>query len=262
MAKPAKRGRVELACTPNHLIRTPNGWREAGKLKVGDHVLEALPHHLSDFQWEALRGTMMGDSCLSPTRSGHAARFRFGHCEKQTAYADWKASLFSNLGTSRHVREDGVVSYDFQPLPELTALRREVYAEQKKVFDDDYLKRLTPLSLALWYTDDGHFAIRSKGLQRRTAGLTGRATICVEAMDAGDPGTFGGVLGRHLGHPGEADLFWRRKEGTPRFCQRRNRQAARPHRSVRAPEHGLQVASGLPGPVRRRSACSDPCVTS
>ena len=54
---------------------------------------------------------------------------------------------------------------------------------RKKVFDDDYLKRLTPLSLALWYMDDGHFAIRSKGLQRRTAGLTGRATICVEAME-------------------------------------------------------------------------------
>ena len=96
----------------NHLIRTPNGWREAGKLKVGDHVLEALPHYLSDFQWDALRGTLMGDGCLSPTRSGHAARFRFGHCEKQTAYADWKASLFSNLwiepprpgGRRRHLR--------------------------------------------------------------------------------------------------------------------------------------------------------------
>ena len=165
VAKPVKNGRAQLACTENHLIRTPSGWREAGKLKVGDHVLEALPHYLSDFQWDALRGTLMGDGSLSSTRSGHGARFRFSHCEKQTAYADWKASLFSNLESSRHVRADGVVTYDFQPLPELAALRQEVYVGGKKVFDDDYLKRLTPLSLALWYMDDGHFAIRSKGLQ-------------------------------------------------------------------------------------------------
>ena len=31
--------------------------------------------------------------------------------------------------------------------------------------------------------DDANFSIRSKGLQKRTAGLTGRATICVEAME-------------------------------------------------------------------------------
>ena len=183
VAKPGRNGRAGLGCTANHLIRTPNGWREAGELKVGDRVLEAVPHHLSDFQWEALRGTLMGDGALSSTRNGHAGRFRYSHGQKQTSYADWKASLFANLGSSRHVRADGVVTYDFAPLPELAPLRQGVYVDKKKIFDDDYLKHLSPLSLALWYMDDAHFAIRSKGLQKRTAGLTGRAEICVEAMD-------------------------------------------------------------------------------
>ena len=44
---------------------------------------------------------------------------------------------------------------------------------------------LTPLSLALWYMDDGNFDIRSKGLQKRTEGLTGRAVICVEDIEVG-----------------------------------------------------------------------------
>ena len=183
VAKPAGNGRAQLACTSNHLIRTPGGWREAGKLKVGDRVLEALPHYLSDFQWEALRGTLMGDGALSPTQSGHGARFRFGHGEKQRAYADWKESLFSNLECSKYVRDDGAAFFDFMPLPELAPLRQEVYAGGKKVFGDEYLKYLSPLSLALWYMDDGHFAIRSKGVQKRTEGKTGRATICVEAME-------------------------------------------------------------------------------
>ena len=99
VAKPAKNGRAQFACTPNHLIRTPGGWQEAGKLKVGDRVLEALPHYLSEFQWQALRGTLMGDGAVSPSRSGHGARFRYSHCAKQAAYADWKASLFANLGS-------------------------------------------------------------------------------------------------------------------------------------------------------------------
>jgi recombination protein RecA len=65
----------------------------------------------------------------------------------------------------------------------LAALRHSVYVDGKKVLDDDYLKSLTPLSLALWYMDDAHFSVRSKGLQERTAGLSGRITICVEAME-------------------------------------------------------------------------------
>jgi recombination protein RecA len=183
VAKPDKNGRAQMGCTANHLIRTPAGWREAGELKVGDRVLQAVPHYLSDFQWEALRGTLMGDGALSSTRRGLTARFRYSHCEAQTAYADWKASLFSNIDSCRHVRADGVVTYDFTPLPELAPLRQEVYVDKKKVFGDDFFKGLTPLSLALWYMDDAGFTICSKGLQERTAGLTGRATICVEAME-------------------------------------------------------------------------------
>ncbi|HAM02298.1 MAG TPA: recombinase RecA [Acidimicrobiaceae bacterium] len=182
VAKPMGNGKAQFAATPNHLIRTPGGWKEAKELVVGENVVEALPHYLSDFQWAVLRGTLMGDGSVSPTRSGQGARFRYTHCAKQTEYADWKASLFANLGSSRHVRKDGVVTYDFQPIPELSNVRRSVYAEGKKVFDDGYLKCLTPLSLALWYIDDASFTVRSKGLQARTEGGSGRATICVEAM--------------------------------------------------------------------------------
>jgi recombination protein RecA len=185
VAKPSKNGRAQLGCTPNHLIRTPTGWVEARTLKVGDHVLEAVPQYLSDFQLRALRGTLMGDGALSPTGSGLGARFRYTHGGAQTEYADWMSSLFANLGVSRHVREDQVVTYDFQPLPELAEMRQSVYVDGKKVFDDDYLKSLDALSLALWYLDDANLSIRSKGVQNRTEGLTGRATICIEAMEEG-----------------------------------------------------------------------------
>jgi recombination protein RecA len=125
----------------------------------------------------------MGDGALSPTRSGHGARFRYAHCAAQTEYADWKASLFSNVSSSRKVRPDGVVTYDFKALPELADMRQSVYVDGKKVLDDDYLKSLSPLSLALWYMDDANFSVGSKGVQVCTEGLTGRVSICVEAME-------------------------------------------------------------------------------
>ena len=184
VARGAGNGRAQFSCTDNHQVRTPAGWREAQELAVGDRVLQAMAHRLSDFQWEVILGGLMGDGALSSTRSGHGARYRFDHCSKQAEYCDWKASHFANIGGSRSVRaSDGAVAFDVTPLPELAELRRAVYLGGKKVLSDDYLKQLTPLSLALWYMDDGTFSNRSKGLQERTKDGSGRSEICVEAME-------------------------------------------------------------------------------
>jgi recombination protein RecA len=150
---------------------------------VGDRVLRAVDHHLSDMQWEVVLGALLGDSALSPTRSGHGTRLRWAHDAKQTAYADWKASLFANIGTSRTTNARGAVFHDMRPLPELAELRDAISIEGKKVINHDYLKRLTPLALAIWYADHGTFALRSKGLQERTRGGSGRSEICVEALE-------------------------------------------------------------------------------
>jgi len=184
VAKPSGNGRAQFGVTENHLIRTPGGWREAGELVPGDRVLQAVSHRLSSFQWEVVLGGLMGDGALSPTRSGHGARFRIGHGPKQAQYADWKASLFTNIGSSRSVNESGAVFHDLPPLPELAELREAVYVGGRKVFNHEYLKALTPLSLALWYMDDGGFTVRAKGVQERTRGGSGRSEICVEAMES------------------------------------------------------------------------------
>ncbi|HWC10574.1 MAG TPA: recombinase RecA [Acidimicrobiales bacterium] len=184
VARAGGNGRAQFACTVNHQIRTPAGWREAGELAVGDRVLQAVPHRLSGFQWEVVLGGLMGDGSLSPTRSGHGARYRFGHGARQTSYCDWKASLFENVDKSRSVRaSDGAVFCDLAPLPELAELRRAVYVGGQKVLSDDYLKQLKPLSLAIWYMDDGTFALRAKGVQARTREGSGRSEICVQAME-------------------------------------------------------------------------------
>ncbi|HUE58074.1 MAG TPA: hypothetical protein VMO88_00690 [Acidimicrobiales bacterium] len=112
------------------------------------------------------------------------ARLRFSHGPKQVAYGDWKGSLFSNVGVSRSVRvADGAVFHDVSPLPELAELRQAMYVDGKKILSEDYLKLLTPLSLAIWYMDDGCYMERAKGIQQRTRDGSGRIEIVVEAME-------------------------------------------------------------------------------
>ena len=184
IARGGGNGAAQFAATENHMISTPGGWRAAGELIAGDRVMQSVPHYLSDMQWQVLLGGLMGDGALSPTRSGNGARFRWGHGAKQAEYGDWKASLFANINVSRSVNAKGAVFFDCQPLPELAELREAVYVAGKKVLSHDYLKQLTPLSLAVWYMDDAGFQNRSKGLQARTADGSGRSEICVEAMSA------------------------------------------------------------------------------
>jgi recombination protein RecA len=130
----------------------------------------------------------MGDGNLSrPVRQeDHSARFRMGHGAKQAAYLDWKLSLLANIPHTRTVNAKGAVFGDFTPLAELSELREAVYfGDGKKHLSWEYLKELTPLALAIWYMDDGCLTVRSKGVQERTRGGSGRIEICVEAMSPG-----------------------------------------------------------------------------
>jgi len=186
VARPGKNGRSQFALTRNHLVRTPGGWVEAGKIAVGNQVMLAQTHYLSDLQWQVIRGALMGDGALARGRlsSSRGTRFRMGHSAKQADYINWKASLFSNIQQSRSTNSKGDIFIDLTPLPELAELREAVYRDGKKHLADDYLKALTPLSLAIWYMDDGSFVSRARGLQERTRDGSGRSVICVEALTA------------------------------------------------------------------------------
>jgi recombination protein RecA len=187
VAKSGRNGRAQFAATENHLVQTPGGWRPAGDLAVGNRVVVMEPKRLSDQQMQLILGSLMGDGNLSPnTRGRSGTRFRLGHGAKQAAYLDWKVSLLGNIECTRTTNAAGAVFADFRPLPELAEVREAVYfGDGKKHLSWEYLKELTPLALAVWYMDDGCFTLRSKGIQERTQGGTGRILICVEAMSPG-----------------------------------------------------------------------------
>ncbi|MDY6998484.1 MAG: intein-containing recombinase RecA [Actinomycetota bacterium] len=187
VAKSGGNGKSQFAATPNHLVRTPAGWTEAGDIIAGDQVMASEPHLLSDQQFQVILGSLMGDGNLSPNRHDrNGVRFRMGTSAKQADYLQWKVDLLGNVKHTIRENGNGSRCADFTPLAELGELRRAVYlGDGKKFLSEDYLKALTPLALAVWYMDDGGFTVRSKGLQQRTEGGSGRIEICVEAMGEG-----------------------------------------------------------------------------
>jgi recombination protein RecA len=180
-------GRSQFAATENHLIRTPGGWREAGELVAGDRVMATETHRLSDMQWQVVLGSLLGDGNLSPNRRDrNGVRFRLGHGAKQRDYLEWKVAMLGNIACSRRENDKGAVFADFTPLPELGELQRTVYmGDGKRTITEEYLKALTPLALAIWFMDDGCFTLRSKGVQERTKGGSGRIQFCIEALTEG-----------------------------------------------------------------------------
>jgi recombination protein RecA len=177
VAKSGGNGKAQFAATPNHLIRTPGGWREAGELLEGDRVMLAEPVRLSEQQWQVVLGGLMGDATLSPNPRGrHGVRFRMGHGPRQVDYLDWKASLLANIGQTRTRNASGAAFVDCTPLAELSELREVVYfGDGKKHLTWDFLKALTPLALAIWYMDDGC----------DSEGGSNRLEICVDALSPG-----------------------------------------------------------------------------
>ncbi|MGH2717030.1 MAG: intein-containing recombinase RecA, partial [Actinomycetota bacterium] len=170
---------AQFACTPNHQIRTPGGWREAQELSVGDRVMQAVKVHFSDFHWEAALGMLMGNARLTMGGDHYAAALEWEGSDDDDGF--WKLGLFPGLGAVIHGDREPV-SFSLPYLPELVDLGKAVHIDGNKVFSYDFLKRLTPLSWAVWYADA---AVPGRG---------GEVCIPVDGMEAATRARVAGCL--------------------------------------------------------------------
>ena len=154
-------------CTSNHRVLTPNGYAEAGSLKVGDVVLKdgspelksikRMPNH---DQWHVILGSFLGDGNLDTcSNSKKELRLSLGHSVKQLSYLQWKAHAIG--GTVTKTADAKVTSIKGK-----TFSSTEAYTATSKMFVLDRaitlasVRHLNPLSLAIWVMEDG--SIRSK----------------------------------------------------------------------------------------------------
>ena len=121
---------------------------------------------LNSDQEAVLLGTILGDGILE--RNGNHVRLRVNHGEKQQAYVEWKYKIFSNLTTNvvkkfSHVvhwktgKIYGYSKFDTTTNEEISKFHKIFYIKGTKKVPDDILDLFTnPLSLAVWFMDDGY----------------------------------------------------------------------------------------------------------
>ena len=109
---------------------------------------------LSKEQRSLIVGSLLGDGAM---RCKSNALIEFNHSADQRAYVDWKYSQLAELvGTPPKPRNGngGRIAYRFttRSLPELTPFYRAFYSGRRKIVPE---VELTPLTLAVWFMDDG-----------------------------------------------------------------------------------------------------------
>jgi len=128
---------------------------------------------LTDVQKDIVIGSLLGDGSIRPV-----GIFVIGHGVKQREYLEWKVNQMSpfmskikkrdTLDNRSGRRDIGYYSYS-HTLEVFREYRKLFYPDHKKIFPN--LESISPLALAIWYMDDGSYAIKS-----------GRSCLCSQSF--------------------------------------------------------------------------------
>jgi hypothetical protein len=151
------------------LVRTVRGEYSIGPTSKTRRNQNRFPEALTEYQKQVLFGSLLGDGCLSNGSCG-SSRFKEGHSFHQVGYLRWKHSVFSPY-SNRVKREDkllddGRIAYGYTFNTCFHGAFQNYYDSfypvGEKRLPVDFESALTPLSLAVWYMDDGHLSDRTK----------------------------------------------------------------------------------------------------
>ena len=114
---------------------------------------------LTQLQKSVLVGTILGDGCLIASRSGKAARLQVRQNAKYYEFVSWKYDFFKAwiITKPRYDRFNDSIVFRTISHPDLMEIRKIFYRNNVKIVPDNIKDLLThPLSLAIWFMDDGH----------------------------------------------------------------------------------------------------------
>jgi hypothetical protein len=118
---------------------------------------------ITERQMEIIRGSLLGDGTMWKTRNENQVSY-FSATSVIKDYAEWKYTELQNLCTrpvlvrERERKGTKTVAYEVNTAshPIFHGLRHIWYPEGKKIVPEDVAIWLTPLTLAVWYMDDGY----------------------------------------------------------------------------------------------------------
>lgn len=142
-----KNGVVSTTVTPDHKILTDKGWKKAEDVTVGDDILSKYPSILNGTLEQFVLGAALGDSTLVRCHAKTSASMRLQDRQNHQ-YLAWKLKKLEALNFSAWKDK-----HSSQPSHELSLLK-ELVKDRNPL---EVYEKLSPLSLAVLYMDDGHF---------------------------------------------------------------------------------------------------------
>jgi RecA/RadA recombinase len=142
-----KNGFISVTVTPCHQVMTKKGWKRASKLKINQDVLSKYTSIINGTLGEFLYGVFIGDSTIV-VDSPNAAHFRLRDNQNQE-YVDWKCAKLTPAFSFKEWKHGIFASTHSY---ELSRIAKKITGRNPTAL----INRLTPLSIAIHYMDDGH----------------------------------------------------------------------------------------------------------
>lgn len=130
---------------------------------------------LTPIQKHLLLGTLLGDGCLILNKSEKTARLQVRQQVKHKEFVDWKYSYFQELVSLSPKIDVHNNSWYFRTKSSihLKQWHDTFYLHKKKIVPTNIKQLLThPISLAVWFMDDGNGYSHYRGLRISTYGFT------------------------------------------------------------------------------------------
>lgn len=136
--------------------------REVGNLKMLELTARTnLKLQISNHQLEILVGCILGDGYIYPK-----GKIQIAQGSKQFPYLNWKYKELASLAygkpteVSRFDERTGKTYSQsrFWLRQYFRSWRKAFYPQGRKIFPGSFAKYITPLSIAVWYMDDGNYS--------------------------------------------------------------------------------------------------------
>ena len=154
-----------IDCSYDHMLYTDKGYKKAEDITTSDRLMFMYDNCIEDDAISLLYGFLIGDSHFTPEVG--SVRITFTHGEKQREYLLEKLRLLCNSNMKIRTGKSGYCDNRIYMghTRSYENLLRCLYEDNaiidgKLVKTKEFCDRLTPMSLAFWYLDDG--SIRHK----------------------------------------------------------------------------------------------------
>lgn len=119
---------------------------------------------LSDQCKAIIYGSLLGDGSLQLQKNYRNARFSIRHSIVQEEYFLWKVNALQEIASDRSIQMsersgfkclNKSLLFQSRALPQLTEIHDITHDKNRLLIQRRWLNHLTPLSLAVWWLDDG-----------------------------------------------------------------------------------------------------------